>query len=181
VTVAGAEGGATAGIGYVSRISPDASKVLWSTTAGSAYGSVDTLFMAQDATGAIDVLGRYARLLVDPGLPPKAGTPPGLFTAKLSSDGSQLLFQPTSVNFWTPPHTMNTGLYPQTLVSLFGYNLASVSQVLMSGSAQILYAGQNQINVEVPAGFCACDPRISGVLPSGTISFTPPHSIRMAP
>ncbi len=275
VTVAGAKGGATASTGYVSRIAPDGSKVLWSAQVGLAYGSVDTLFMAQEANGAIDLLGRYVPLLVDPGLPPQAGTPPGLFAAKLSSDGSRLgystdlgqspdaaaiavsldnsgnaylvgtsssakfpaiagvpnlganfvlrldstgskpqtLFRfPSGVavapaafdsngnllslgsqgalltmspkyDFSTPAlvgfansasYSMNTGLYPQTLVSLFGYNLAGATQVLANGSAQILYAGRNQINIEVPSGCCSFGSTVSIVLPSGTLSFKLP-------
>jgi uncharacterized protein (TIGR03437 family) len=100
----------------------------------------------------------------------------------LGAEGALLTLAPR-YDFKTPAvigfansasYSMNTGLYAQTLVSFFGYNLASVSQVLMSGSAQILYAGENQINVETPPGYCSCDPQISVFLPSGTIGFTPP-------
>jgi uncharacterized protein (TIGR03437 family) len=78
--------------GFVSRLSPDASKLVWSTYAGSAsFGAIGYLGMAEDAQGNVDLFGQYALYLPVPGPPAVTGSP-GLFAAKLSSDGSQLIF-----------------------------------------------------------------------------------------
>jgi uncharacterized protein (TIGR03437 family) len=93
VTAAGVEGGAySVESGYVSHLSPDGSKLPWSATVGASYGAIDTLTMAQDSNGNVDLLGRYAPVLAHPeNLPPVLGTP-GLFAAKLSSGGSTVLY-----------------------------------------------------------------------------------------
>jgi uncharacterized protein (TIGR03437 family) len=91
-TVAGPEGGIYSSTGRVSRVAPDASKILWSNVVGASYGSIDQLVMAQGSTGSIRLLGRYAPLVVTPGLPALPGSPPGLFAANLSSDGSQQIY-----------------------------------------------------------------------------------------
>jgi uncharacterized protein (TIGR03437 family) len=92
LTVAGIAGGSyNLGSGYVSRLSADGSKLLWSARTGGNYAGVTTLVMAQDSMGNVDVLGRYVTAIVEPGLPPEPGTP-GLFAAKLSSDGSRVIY-----------------------------------------------------------------------------------------
>jgi uncharacterized protein (TIGR03437 family) len=87
-TAAGiAAGSYNLGSGYVSRLSADGSKLLWLVPAGGNYAGVTALAMAQDSMGNVDLLGRYVTAILEPGLPLEAGTP-GLFAAKLSSNGS---------------------------------------------------------------------------------------------
>jgi uncharacterized protein (TIGR03437 family) len=76
------------GSGFVTRLSPDASKVLWSTYV-SFLGATTYLGMAQDSQGNVHLFGeygpysgyQYSNALVDVF---------GLFVAELSADGSQL-------------------------------------------------------------------------------------------
>jgi uncharacterized protein (TIGR03437 family) len=93
VTAVGVEGGAfNVESGYASRLGPDGSKLLWSATLGANYGAIDKLTMAQDASGNVDLLGRYAPVLMHPSnIQPMLGTP-GLLAARLSSDGSTVLY-----------------------------------------------------------------------------------------
>lgn len=95
VTAAGVKsGGYNLGSGYVLRLSVDASRLLWSTTIGANYGGVQKLLMAQDPSGNVDVFGQYVTAIVpvtNPALPPQAGIA-GLFTQRLSSDGSATLY-----------------------------------------------------------------------------------------
>ncbi|HUI80465.1 MAG TPA: SBBP repeat-containing protein [Bryobacteraceae bacterium] len=93
VTAVGVQGGAfSVESGYVSRLGPDGSKLLWSATLGANYGAIDKFTMAQDASGNVDLLGRYAPVLMHfSNMPPTLGTP-GLFAARLSSDGSTVLY-----------------------------------------------------------------------------------------
>jgi uncharacterized protein (TIGR03437 family) len=93
VTAAGVQNGAdSVESGYVSRLAPDGSKLLWTATIGASYGAIDRLTMALDASGNVDLLGRYAPVLAKPeDFSPVLGTT-GLFAAKLSSDGSTVLY-----------------------------------------------------------------------------------------
>ncbi len=270
VTTAGTVGGQIYGLGYVSRLSADGSKLLWTASVGASFGAVDTLYFAPDSAGNMNLFGRYTQLL---GVVPylfQLGAP-GLFSAQLSADGSTLsnvtdfglspdsratgitidssgkvylagasssakfpnaptdpnlgaefifspsptpiLFRfpigvvtaaptfdatgnlqilgaqgafltlPPTYNFTTPAilgfansasYAMNTGLYRSTLISLFGYGLPPNVQVIMDGNAQILYSGPTQINVQVSPSFNSYGATVNVVLPSQTISFTPP-------
>lgn len=101
-------GGLNPGGGYVARLAPDASKLLWYTTVTISYGAVSTfypvavtsLYMAPDLspnpqggqplyTGNVDLFGTYDPIVREIGLanPPTLGTP-GLFAAQLKGDGS---------------------------------------------------------------------------------------------
>jgi len=95
VTAAGVKsGGYNLGSGYVVQLSADGSKLLWSTTIGANYGGVPKVLMAQDSSGNVNLFGQYVTVVVpvtNPNLPPQAGMP-GLFTEKLSSDGSTVLY-----------------------------------------------------------------------------------------
>lgn len=94
-TAAGVKGGSdNLGSGYVARLSADGSKLLWSASAGANYAGVRELFMAQDSSGNVDLLGQYVTGVTavgNPGLPPQAGTP-GIFAEKLSTNGSTVLY-----------------------------------------------------------------------------------------
>ena len=274
-TVAGAR---NTGPGYVFRIAPDGSRLLWSADVGGNYGSVGSLVMAQDAAGDVNLLGEYAPLIHSPGdFISDLGTP-GLFAAKLKSDGSALIYStdfgqspdshatgvvldasgnpylagtsssaqfpmlagvpnlgpdfvlrldtagtkaltlfrfpagilnlpplidtqgrllipgsqaslltiPPQYHFDTPAiigfanaasYAANSGIYPGTLVSLFGFDLPldpRAVQVFFGGRpAPVLYAGPNQINVQAP--FAGVGP-IQVILPSGSISLDQPYS-----
>lgn len=95
VTVAGVKsGGYNLGSGYALRLSADGSKLLWSTTVGGNYGGVPKLLMALDSAGNVDLFGQYVSAIIpvtNPNLPPQPGMP-GLFTEKLGSDGSTVLY-----------------------------------------------------------------------------------------
>jgi len=75
--------------GFVSRLSPDGSQLVWSTFVAGTLGYVHYLGMALDSQGNVDLFGEYQPPPAVPfGLP---GTP-GLFAAQLSSDGSRLIY-----------------------------------------------------------------------------------------
>ena len=99
--------------------------------------------------------------------------------------GGSLLHLPTTYAFDTPAivafansasYALNPGLYPGTLLSLFGFALPASGQgvqVLIDGlPAPVLYAGSNQINLQVP--FMAFGGQLQVVLPSGTVALQPP-------
>jgi len=77
------------GSGYVFRMAPDGSKLVWSAQVGSASELVKRLVIAQEADGTVDLFGEKAPFQI--GLFSTSG-PPELFAAKLSSDGSRLLY-----------------------------------------------------------------------------------------
>src|SRR6185369_7729542 len=89
VTVAGEGIGDHNGSGYVFRMAPDGSKLMWFTQVGSASELVKRLVIAQEADGTVDMFGEKAPFQI--GLFSTSG-PPELFAAKLSSDGSRLLY-----------------------------------------------------------------------------------------
>lgn len=97
VTAAGVKsGGYNLGSGYAVRLSADGSRPLWATTVGGNYAGVPKLLMAQDSSGNVDLFGQYVTAITVPTTgpvtnPPQAGMP-GLFTEKLSSDGSTVLY-----------------------------------------------------------------------------------------
>jgi uncharacterized protein (TIGR03437 family) len=97
VTAAGVKsGGYNLGSGYVVRLSVDGSKLLWSTTIGGNYAGVPKLLMGQDSSGNVDLFGQYVTAVPVTATgpvtsPPQAGIP-GLFTQRLSSDGSTILY-----------------------------------------------------------------------------------------
>jgi uncharacterized protein (TIGR03437 family) len=89
VTVSGTGGSDHYGAGYVLRVAPDASRLAWSASVGSTSEFVKRLAVVQEADGTMDLLGEKTPFT--PGLFPTLGTS-GLFAAKLSSDGSRLLY-----------------------------------------------------------------------------------------
>jgi uncharacterized protein (TIGR03437 family) len=94
--------------GFVSRLTPDASKLLWSTFVGSAsFGAISYLGMAEDAEGNVDLVGDYAPY-APTSVPPltQTGTP-GLFAAQLSSDGSHLTY---STDLGQSPNAASHGI-----------------------------------------------------------------------
>jgi uncharacterized protein (TIGR03437 family) len=92
-----------------------------------------------------------------------------------------LLTLPTSYNFGSPmivgfansaSFAWNTGLFPGTLISIFGYDLGTSATVTVNGvSAPVIYAGPTQLNVIVPFGI---SPQNSIVAPSMTLAVTLP-------
>lgn len=72
--------------------------------------------------------------------------------------------------------TANTGIYQGALVSLFGFGLpATTPQITIGGfPATVLYAGANQINIQVP--FEPFQPTVQIALPSGNLTFQVPVS-----
>jgi uncharacterized protein (TIGR03437 family) len=94
VTVAGIAGGTyIPGYGYVSSVAPDGSKLIWDTGIPGNWAVV-SVSMAQDSGGNVNLFGRYVTLVsAPPGMPYQysAGTP-GLYAAKLSSNGSTWLY-----------------------------------------------------------------------------------------
>jgi uncharacterized protein (TIGR03437 family) len=117
--------------------------------------------------------------------------PTGVITARPAMDsannllllGAQgaLLTLPTSYNFGSPmilgfansaSFAWNTGLFPGTLVSIFGYDLGTSATVTINGaSAPVIYAGPTQLNVIVPFGIAAQN---TIVAPSMTLTVTLP-------
>jgi uncharacterized protein (TIGR03437 family) len=70
---------------------------------------------------------------------------------------------------------MNTGFYLGTLVSLFGYNLPPNPQVVINGtSVPILFAGPNQINVQMPSSLNVYTFMTTVALSPGVVSFNAP-------
>ena len=94
VTVAGVTNGSyNPGDGYVSRVAPDGSKLIWDTGVPGNWAVVGVT-MAQDSGGDVDLFGEYVTLVENPtGIPYRysAGAP-GLFAAKLSSSGSTWIY-----------------------------------------------------------------------------------------
>jgi len=94
VTVAGIAGGTyNPGYGYVSRVAPDGSKLIWDTGIPGNWAVVGVT-MAQNSGGNVNLFGRYVTLVASPpGMPYQysAGTP-GLYVAKLSANGSTWLY-----------------------------------------------------------------------------------------
>lgn len=93
LTAAGVKsGGYNLGSGYAVRLSADGSKLLWSATVGGNYAGVPKLLMALDSSGNVDLFGQYVPAIIPvTNLPPQAGMP-GLFTEKLGSGGSTVLY-----------------------------------------------------------------------------------------
>jgi uncharacterized protein (TIGR03437 family) len=107
VTAAGVKsGGYNLGSGYAVRLSADGSRLLSSTTIGGNYAGVPKLLMALDSSGNVDLFGQYVTAITNPPVPPQAGMP-GLFTEKLSSDGSTVLH---STDFGQAPDANPIGI-----------------------------------------------------------------------
>ena len=92
VTAAGVAGGSwNPGGGYVTRVAADGTRLLWSTAVPTALGYTTTMFLCQDSGGTVDLFGNYVTVLrFDESIGPILGTP-GLFAARLKSDGSGLV------------------------------------------------------------------------------------------
>ncbi|HUA58003.1 MAG TPA: hypothetical protein VML19_04565, partial [Verrucomicrobiae bacterium] len=269
-------GGDNKTTGYVSRVAPDGSKLLWTTPVTVPYGNsagLNSLYMAVDSTGKIDLFGQYLAIL---NAIPLTFLPPGLFAQQLSADASTVIYStdlgesPDAIaygisldaagNAWMAgsssaprfpapagvpnigadfalrldptgaaqtmfrfPHgtitappaldpngnllllgvhqslltfpanyafnqpavvgfanaasfSLYTGIYPGTLVTLWGFDLPAPSQglqVLVDNlPATILYAGPNQINIQVPFDPGGLPPPhvVQIVTPSGVVS-----------
>lgn len=94
VTVAGTVSGSwNPGNGYILKLAPDGSTVMWSTTTPSTFQAVLNLSMAQDSAGNIDLLGQYATASypICDCFSPDIGTP-GVFAAQLKPDGSAFTY-----------------------------------------------------------------------------------------
>ncbi len=76
--------------GFVTRLSPDGSSLVWSTAGTASYEAVASLGMAEDSQGNVDLFGEYATYAPSPA--PFQTQTKGLFAARLSSDGSQLVY-----------------------------------------------------------------------------------------
>ena len=87
-----ASGGRSHAFGYVFRVSPDGSKLLWTASVGlRGAAEVERLMMVPDANGHLDILGEYRVGSSGPARRQMLG-PPGLFAAKLNADGSGLIY-----------------------------------------------------------------------------------------
>jgi len=73
--------------GYVARIAPDGSAILWTTTVPAPPGFGSSVRVAQDATGGISFFGRFSNVFSYPPVP-LFDTLPGLFAGKLTRNGS---------------------------------------------------------------------------------------------
>lgn len=91
-SVAGPQGGSATGVGYVAHLSPDGSKLGWlKTITISNNGTIDQLLMVQEPAGRFDLFGRYAPTFLNVSNQQYVPySPPGLFTATLSADGTQV-------------------------------------------------------------------------------------------
>ena len=165
LTAAGVAGGSyNLGSGYVSRLSADGSKLLWSVPAGGNYAGVTTLVMAQDSVGNADLLGRYVTAILEPGLPPEAGTP-GLFAAKLSSDGSSVIY---STELGLSADASATGIVVDTSGNAYLAGTSSSAQFPVL--AAVPYLGANFVLRLDPSGAM---PQTLFRFPLGTVSMPP--------
>lgn len=106
---------------------------------------------------------------------------PGPNAALLSIPVAYAFDSPAIVGFSNAAsYQMDTGIYPGTLVSLFGYDLSapsSVVQLTVNGvAAPVLYAGADQINIQVPFETQPGTADVKVVLPSGALEFQTPRS-----
>jgi uncharacterized protein (TIGR03437 family) len=76
--------------GFVTRLSPDGSKLVWSTYV-SFLGATLYLGMAEDSQGDVNLFGEYASYTGTLMSHASISTP-GLFAAKLSSDGTKQIY-----------------------------------------------------------------------------------------
>jgi uncharacterized protein (TIGR03437 family) len=80
------------GGGYICRVAPDGSKLLWTRGTPTTDGIASSIFAAQNPTGNIDLFGSYIPFTNNPqSLIPTAGIP-GLFAAQLKPDGSDIVW-----------------------------------------------------------------------------------------
>jgi uncharacterized protein (TIGR03437 family) len=105
--------------GYICRVAPDGSKLLWILSDASA----DKILVALDAAGNIDVFGRSSTPMA--AYPPVYG-PPVLFTAQVKSDGSGF----TNRNVLGQLSTASAmGILPDKLGNLYLSGTSSSSEV----------------------------------------------------
>jgi uncharacterized protein (TIGR03437 family) len=139
----------------------------------STGSKVQTLFRFPRGTVAAPLsLDANGRLLV-----------PGAGGALLTVTPNYAFDTPAIVGFAnSASYAANTGLTAGTLVSLFGFDLSSSQnlQVQVAGfKATVLYAGSNQINIQVPFELATVVasgpvfPSIQIVLSSGTVTVAP--------
>jgi uncharacterized protein (TIGR03437 family) len=80
----------TPGGGYICRVAPDGSNLMWTKATPSTDGIAASIFAARNPDGNIDLFGSYTPFTTSSHSPvPDAGTP-GLFAAQLKPDGSDL-------------------------------------------------------------------------------------------
>jgi hypothetical protein len=148
--------------------------------------------LGDDFVLQLDPSGTEARKLFR--FPRGAVTAPPAFNASgsLLLLGSQnaLLTLPPSYAFDSPAivafansasYALNTGLYPGALMTLYGFDLPASTkdvQVLVDGTpAPLLYAGPNQINLQVPfevSTLYLAVHTLEAVTPSGSVSIGAP-------
>ena len=121
-TVAGTNAGWYPSFGgaYVTRVAADGSKLLWTNQLPIGFGDVQDLFMAQDASGNLDLFGQYAGLS-NTYFPAPSLTTPGLFAAQLKPDGSGLNYA--------------TGLGPYAYASAAGLVLDASGNPYLAGTS----------------------------------------------
>ena len=100
----------------------------------------------------------------------------------LVEEGSALLTFPSNYAFESPAIVgfanaaslaLNTGIYPGTLATIYGFDLPASPQVSIDGvPAPVLYAGPNQINVQVPfaVAVSAQTATVQVMTPSGAVT-----------
>lgn len=111
-----------------------------------------------DANGMAQTLFRFPRGAIT--APPAMDGNGNLLLAEAQS---ALLTFPSNYAFNSPAvvgfanaasFALNTGIYPGTLLTIYGFDLPDSPQVAFNGTAApVLYASPNQINVQVPFGF----------------------------
>jgi len=150
------------GSGFVTRLSPDASKLLWSTYV-SFVGATPYLGMAQDSQGNVHLFGEYAQYLGGPeGL--AATGPSSLFVAEFGSDGSLL--------------TAATGLSQLAYATAYGIALDSAGNEYLTGtstSAFTAFPDVPDFGADFVLRLSASSPKTQSLvrLPTGTIGGPP--------
>lgn len=181
------------GPGRISRIAPDASKLLWTTDTGKTSGGIVRLLLTQDSSGNVYLFGEFAPLT---GLsPPQFGATgtPSLFTQTLMSDGGLLehdielgstspdahpagILLDSSGNVWlagtdssTPPLAGTAGIGADFVWQLSTGNLLRFPRGVVSAEpvfdakGDLLIPGANGALLTLPAGYAASTPAIVGI------------------
>jgi uncharacterized protein (TIGR03437 family) len=171
-------------------------------SAGNAYLAGTSSSTQFPTLSGVPNLGADFVLRLDPaGATPQTlfRFPTGVVTAPpaFDQDGRLLLLEaqgavltlPPSYAFDTPAivgfansasNALNTGLFPGTLITLYGYDLAislAGVQVTVNGvQAPLLFAGPNQVNLQVPFELQGGSPAVEVTVPGGSVSLSPPSS-----
>ncbi len=176
------------GSSLISKFAPDGSKILWTFSPNAKFGSVLGLALAQDSTGAIDILGQYYASVSAFG--GRIGlqnnyTNPGLFAAKLSSTGSAIYAtdlgrSPVSPVIGVTADAAGNAYFAGSTTSATFPVLAGVPQL---GADFILSLNDDGVTPKTlfrfPAGTLAAPPTFAGGLlllpgPHGSLLRIPP-------